>query len=229
MCCYREYISCYRENHAILICDSIWSGAFIEVVRVKWGHEGGPNATRLVTLEEGIWKVSLLLCQLRTQHEGGQASVSQEEHLIRNSKAWHLDLGLPASRPVKIHFYCLSHTAYGILSWQHEKTKTPSLHGVLLLLPPCSALVCHTRLSSTHAPTTSRKELSLVAPFPPLGIAVDLDHLFISWLSSQLPLPSPHHLTLSNGGNMESASETLAQQITARCQIHLTPNQFHCP
>lgn len=80
--------------------------AFKEVIKLKWGLQGGPYPKWLVSLEdEEIWhRETPATCapgedHVRTQWEGGICKPRRLD--LRNQTCWLLGLGFPTSRSVR--------------------------------------------------------------------------------------------------------------------------------
>ena len=85
-------------------------------ISLRWGHEGGAFIMGLVPLKEQTWELDLSLSPMCAL--GKKLYLQARRTLTRNKISQHFDLGLIASKPVRVDFcFCsLRHTITVICS-----------------------------------------------------------------------------------------------------------------
>ena len=93
-------------------CNYIWRKAFEEMIQVKCGYKLWSLTIRLVL--KGRGRDTRNMCAQRKAIRGHSEKGTKERG---NKICQHLDLGLPASELLEIHFCCLSHSRLWQPQW----------------------------------------------------------------------------------------------------------------
>lgn len=114
--CHGHHCLCSSQIHVLKPypqCDSTWRFNPQEVIRFRWGHEGGAPWGSVPLKKRKRPEPSL--CPGCAQQEGGHHLHVGKLVLTRHHTGWGLDLGLPASQTEKSKFLLwVSHPLYGV-------------------------------------------------------------------------------------------------------------------